>query len=152
MICPYCGEENCYCAQKLLRIIFSNLVGNKLKSVKVGYKEIDGVKNWAAYQKWVDEFGKKYYTVTSLPVKFISKEAFSKVEDVNFESLEDISNSILSDECILCRNEKSESLESEDGTRGDCLPRRDGLSDKKFRKKLDKELDEYVAKRDYSNF
>lgn len=140
MICAYCGEENCYCGQKLMRTIFSNLVGNKLKSVKVGYKEIDGVKSWAAYQKWEDEFGKKYYTVTSLPVKFISKEAFLNAEDVNFETLEDSYS--------VEENVEEKTVENEDGTRGDCLPRRDGMSDKKFRKKLDRELDEYAAKRD----
>lgn len=145
MICAYCGEENCYCPQKLMETIFSNLVGNKLLSVKVSYKEIEGTKKWAAYQKWVDEDGKKYYTVTNLPLKFISKEEFLSVKKVKINKIpveEKLERSLRS------LNEYSEDVEEEDGTRGDCLPRTDGMSDKKFKKKLDKELDEYAVKRD----
>jgi len=131
----------------LTQIVYENLDGNKLIKSKVAFSEKKGIRKWFVYQKWKNEQGEKYYTVMDFSLlKFISKKEFSKTEETFFKSGELIEEKL---EKELGENKEKEEFE-EDGTRGDCLPRTDGLSDKDFRQKLDKELDEYISK-DFRN-
>jgi hypothetical protein len=150
MVCKYCGEIICLCKEMIMQIVLNRLIGNKLIDSMVFFDENSG--KYKATQKWVNEKGKFFFTCSELKFKFISENAFLKIskngdnmsDDESEEFKEKLDGELdnhKKSKCVYFSEEKIE-----DGSRGDCLPRTDGLSDEEFKEKLDDELNNYHKK------